>query len=301
VKYWAIGLAVMLTPAACSKRHQEPATNTSARPPPDGMVLIPRATFMMGTQRGAGYEGPPHPVTVEAFFLDRTEVTNEAFEKFVASAGHVTRAETNKESAVFVPAKQAWTVASDAMWRRPEGAGSTIDTRARHPVVHVAWSDARAFCGWRVSGGRLPTEAEWERAARGDHDRSFPWGDDPALADGGAPANTWQGRFPEHDEAADGFSGTAPVGSFPPTSFGLLDMAGNVWEWVDDVFDPNAYARAARGERPRPTSGKDERVIRGGSWLCGPGHCIGFRVAARGHARAEEPTNHVGFRCAKSS
>jgi formylglycine-generating enzyme required for sulfatase activity len=275
------------------------------------MAYIPAGTFVMGTDSGASYEGPAHEARTDAFFLDRTEVTNEAFAMFVAATHHVTVAEQHGNSLVFDVAQHRWTVVDGASWQHPEGAGSSVDAtappcapgapmgfggaagrarvpavegRARHPVVHVAWADAAAYCAWR--GGRLPTETEWERAAHGTLDARarFPWGDGLALADGRAAANTWQGKFPDHDDGSDGFRGTAPVGSFAPTSFGLYDMAGNVWEWTADRFDAHS----------------DDRAIRGGSWLCSPEHCIGFRIAARGHAAPDEPTNHVGFRCLRS-
>jgi sulfatase modifying factor 1 len=274
-----LDLAVLaLTFGACARDSAPPPE------PPAGMVFVPGGSFEMGTNSGAGFEGPAHEQEVAAFFLDRTEVTNEAFAGFVAATGHVTAAETHGSSAVFDAAHGEWHVVDGATWRHPEGPASTVEDRARHPVVHVAWSDANAFCAWR--GARLPGEAEWERAARGTRRGArFPWGNEPTLAGGRAAANTWQGQFPREDLGADGFRGTAPVASYPPTGYGLYDMAGNVWEWTADWFDRNAR----------------ERAIRGGSWLCAEGHCIGYRVAARGHAFPDEPTNHLGFRCALSA
>jgi formylglycine-generating enzyme required for sulfatase activity len=265
---------------------------------PDGMALVPGGTFVMGTSAGAGFEGPPHRVTIAAFFLDRSEVTNDAFARFVRATRHVTTAERDGESSVFVPLRHAWSVIPGATWRHPEGPASTIDFRGAHPVVHVSWGDASAYCAW--AGGRLPTEAEWERAARGGVDGArFPWDD----ADDGtvAHANTWQGRFPDRDLGTDGFRGTAPVGHFAPNAYGLFDMAGNVWEWTADWFDPRAYEGADGAIDPRGPDRGTERVIRGGSWLCSATHCIGYRAAARGKARPGEGTNHIGFRCARSA
>jgi formylglycine-generating enzyme required for sulfatase activity len=260
-----------------------------AKPPP-GMVLIPAGTFTMGTDRGATFEGPAHAASVRAFFLDAFEVTTEAFAKFASEASYVTTAEKVGESSVFDPKSHAWAVVKHADWKHPDGTKTAA--RAKDPVVHVAWSDADAYCRW--SGGRLPTEIEWERAARGGLESArFPWGDDDVVPeDGGRPrANVWQGRFPDRDDGADGFRGIAPVGSFPPNAFGLFDMAGNVWEWTDTFFDAaSAGDPAAR-----------ERVIRGGSWLCSASHCVGYRTAARGKAVAGEGTNHVGFRCARTA
>lgn len=235
----------------------------------------------MGTDRGMPFEGPPHSETVRAFFLDTHEVTNAAFAKFVSATSYVTTAEKIGESSVFDAETHEWTVVKNAKWRTPRGPGTSA--RDGDPVVHVAWSDANAYC--RFVGGRLPTEIEWERAARGGLDSArFPWGNDAIGGDAGSyRANVWQGRFPEHDDGSDGFRGIAPVGSFPPNAFGLFDMAGNVWEWTDAFFDAD----------------HSERVIRGGSWLCSPTHCLGYRTAARGKAVAEDGTNHIGFRCAR--
>ncbi|HVH45675.1 MAG TPA: formylglycine-generating enzyme family protein [Labilithrix sp.] len=268
-----------------------PSAERATPPAPQGMALIEGGAFMMGTDRGATFEGPPHRAVVRPFFLDVHEVTNERFATFVTATHHVTAAEKIGESSVFVSRLHAWSVIRGANWRHPDG--SKVGGRPRDPVVHVSWSDADAYCRW--SGGRLPTEVEWERAARGGLESAqFPWGDDDAeskAADGRLRANVWQGRFPDRDDAVDGFHGLAPVGSFPPNPFGLFDMAGNVWEWTDTLFEegkPSAIESAPR-----------ERVIRGGSWLCSASHCVGYRTAARGKAIADEGTNHIGFRCAR--
>lgn len=252
------------------------------------MVLIREGAFTMGTDRGAPFEGPPHRETTGSFFLDVYEVTNARFARFVAATTYVTTAETAGESSLFT--NHRWVVAKKVTWKHP----SESDRAARddEPVVHVSWADATAFCHW--AGGRLPTEIEWERAARGGVEAArYPWGDDDVAskdARGRARANVWQGRFPEHDDAADGFSGIAPVGSYSPNGFGLFDMAGNVWEWTDTFFGSE--------DAGRPNENR-ERVIRGGSWLCSASHCVGYRAAARGKAIAGEGTNHIGFRCAR--
>ena len=264
----------------------------------------------------------PHTVTVDAFHLDRTEVTNADFARFVAATGYRTTAEQPVDwealrrelpegtprpddaalqpgSLVFVPTtapvplddeRQWWRWTPGANWRQPAGPASTIDSLATHPVVHVSHTDAMAFCAWM--GKRLPTEAEWEYAARGGlDDKRFSWGDDPITP---ARANVWQGAFPVADRGDDGYRGTAPVGSFPANGYGVADMAGNVWEWTADLFVAGSMEGAM-------ATGPEERVIRGGSFLCHASYCTGYRVAARMHATRATTLMNTGFRCAAST
>jgi sulfatase modifying factor 1 len=255
-------------------------------------------------------------VTLSPFGLDATAVTNAAFATFVKETGHVTDAERWGSSAVFhlaftgdradvltsVDGAGWWLGVRDACWRRPEGPGSSIGDRAHHPVVHVSWHDAQAYAAW--AGKRLPTEAEWEYAARGGLEGArFPWGDE-LLPGGRWPLNVWQGRFPTHNTGEDGFLTTAPVKSYRPNGHGLWQMVGNVWEWCADRFSPDTYAR---GEAVDPT-GPDEdsavgdaRVMRGGSYLCHASYCYRYRVAARSSNTPESSSGNLGFRCASAA
>lgn len=248
----------------------------------------------MGTGDGVWFEGPPHSAEAGAFFMDRHEVTNRQFTQFVDATGYATEAEGVGWALVFDVATRAWGPVDGADWRHPEGNGSTIEGREDHPVVHVSLADATAYAAW--AGKRLPTEAEWEWAARGGmQDAKYPWGDE--LTPGGRHlANIWQGRFPDHDDAADGFASTAPVGQFAPNGYGLHDMAGNVWEWTADRFAPYP-AEPARDDAD--AAGPAEQVIRGGSWMCSANYCSGYRVAARQKTEPDSALNNLGFRCAR--
>ena len=245
--------AFMIAGGACGP--PAPAT------PPPAMVLVPGGTFRMGTAGGPEHEGPEHPVEVAAFYLDRHEVTVAEFETFVRATGYRTEAETIGWSGVFDVARQDWGPVTGASWRHPDGPGSTV--AADEPVAQVSWNDATAFAAW--SGKRLPTEAEWERAARGGVEgAAYVWGDE--LRPGGRPvANWWQGEFPTRDTGEDGFRGRAPVGRFAPNAFGLVDMAGNVWEWCADWYDDSYYRFSQDRNPPGPFFGA-RRVLRGGSW-----------------------------------
>ena len=281
------GLALLL--AACS--HRPAADHT-------GMVLIQGGEFDMGATRGHPFEGPVHRVRVDNFYLDETEVTNRQFASFVEATGFVTESEKQASSGVFDPAVGEWTLVEGASWRHPEGPGSTVDGREDSPVVHISWNDADAYARW--AGKRLPTEAEWEYAARGGlKDSVYPWGDQ-LLPDGRHRANVWQGTFPLRDELLDGFGGIAPVKRFPPNGYGLYDMAGNVWEWVQDWYDPGYYGHSPQKNPSGPSSGK-ERVHRGGSWMCSENYCQGYRVAARQKTTPETALNNLGFRCAANA
>ncbi len=277
------------------------------------LVALEGGTFVMGTDGGYGYpadgEGPTHDVQLTPFAIARHAVTNAQFAAFVAATGHRTEAERYGWTFVFagllpddfpptraVAGAEWWRQVHGAAWDHPEGPDSGLQGRDDHPVVHVSWNDAQAFCAW--SGTRLPTEAEWEYAARGGlvHHR-FPWGDE--LEPGGAHRmNVFQGRFPERDTGADGFIGTAPVGAFEPNGHGLFQMTGNVWEWTADWFDPGYYARSPRADPRGPEDG-EARVMRGGSYLCHTSYCNRYRVDARSSNTPDSSTGNLGFRVAR--
>ncbi len=268
----------------------------------------------MGTNGGYGYvqdgEGPAHEIVLSPFSISRHTVTNEQFAAFVAATGHRTEAEAYGWSFVFsgflpddfpttrsVVGSPWWRQVEGADWAHPEGPDSTMDGRSEHPAVHISWSDALAFCDW--SGTRLPTEAEWEFAARGGlSERRFPWGDE--LEPGGQHRmNVFQGTFPRHNTVADGYPGTAPVQAFAPNGFGLRQMTGNVWEWTADWFDRTYYAHSPRRNPSGPGRG-ETRVMRGGSYLCHASYCNRDRVDARSSASPDSSTGNLGFRVARS-
>jgi len=319
----------------------------SRRPPnsaPEGMVWIPGGEFSMGCAdpRGLPDGGPDpmadarpiHRVRLDGYWMDVRTVTNGQFAAFVADTGYRTVAERAPRpedfpgappenlvagSIVFTPPPQAvplrdgpaahlrwWAYVPGACWRQPLGPESSIAGRDDDPVVHVAYEDAEAYAAW--AGKRLPTEAEWEFAARGGlAGKVYPWGDEFRAA-GRWLANTWQGRFPIENTAADGFAGIAPAGSYAPNGYGLFDMAGNVWEWCSDWYRPDTYARSARRglvENPRGPAdshdpqepGQPKRVQRGGSFLCSDQYCARYIVGTRGKGEISSGTNHIGFRC----
>lgn len=292
------------------------------------MVWIPAGTFWRGSAESPDSQ-PVNEVELDGFWLDRTEVTNAQFAAFVKATGYMTVAERPPDPAQFpgappellVPGSIVftprggetdlsrplswWSYVPGADWRHPEGPQSSIEARADHPVVHVCWEDAAAYARW--AGKRLPTEAEWEYAGRGGLDRKrYAWGDE-LLPGARWQANIWQGRFPSENSREDGFSATAPVGTFPPNGFGLHDMSGNVWEWCEDWYRPDAY-RSSPAKRPKgPESSFDpmepgvaKRVQRGGSFLCSDTYCVRYEVGARGKGAPDSAANHVGFRCARS-
>ncbi|WP_370542021.1 formylglycine-generating enzyme family protein [Amycolatopsis sp. FDAARGOS 1241] len=267
-----------------------PATNT------DGLLVLPGGTFRMGTDDADGFpddrEGPVREVTVAPFAIDAFAVTNARFAEFVDATGYRTDAEKFGWTYVFAkfvpsalrkgaprPQQTPWWIGvSGAYWRAPEGPGSDVSLRQDHPVVHVSWTDALAYCAW--AGRRLPSEAEWEYAARGGLDQArFPWGDE--LTPGGEHrCNIWQGRFPVHNTEEDGHVGTAPVDAFQPNGFGLYNVSGNVWEWCADWF------------------GTGNRSMRGGSYLCHESYCNRYRVAARTGNTPDSSSGNTGFRTA---
>lgn len=260
----------------------------------DGMVFIKGGAYRMGDDDAMPYEGPAHEVGVDSFWIDATEVTVAQFARFVGATGYKTDAEKFGWSGVFDTSSGEWTRCDGADWRHPEGPSS--GARPDEPVCQVSWNDADAYARW--AGKRLPTEAEWEYAARGGlAGKKYAWGDE--LRPGGRPvANWWQGRFPTENTKEDGFVGRAPVGSFPPNGYGLYDTAGNVWEWCSDWFAGDYYSSSPRRNPTGPATGA-ERSMRGGSWLCSENYCTNYRVAARGHATADTGLDNVGFRCAK--
>jgi formylglycine-generating enzyme required for sulfatase activity len=296
------------------------------------MVWIPGREFSMGSDEPEFPDARPwHQVHVDGFYMDRTEVTNEQYSAFVRATGYVTVAERIPDardypgaspekliagSVVFSPPAHAvplnnpyqwWSFVKGANWRHPEGPQSGLRGRMNHPVVQVAYDDAVDYCSW--AGGRLPTEAEFEFAARGGlvHKR-YVWGDE-FRPESKFMANTFQGEFPQTNTAEDGYIGAAPVGSFPANGYGLFDMAGNVWEWTSDWYRPDYYqtlaasGKVARNPRGPSASfdpgepGVPKRVQRGGSFLCTEQYCSRYMVGARGRGAPDTGTNHVGFRC----
>jgi sulfatase modifying factor 1 len=305
-------------------------------PAPDGTVWIPAGEFSMGTQEEMFTDTRPvHRVAVNGFWMDKTEVTNEQFSKFVNATNYITVAERKPKaedypgadpanlvagSVVFSPPSRAvplndhmqwWAYVPGANWRHPEGPESDLKGREKHPVVHIAWEDANVFAKW--AGGRLPTEAEFEWAARGGLDRKkYPWGDE--FKEGNKfHANTFQGHFPNTNTAEDGFISSAPVATFEPNSFGLFDVAGNVWEWCSDWYRADYYQTLAlKGSTARnPQGPKDsndptepgvaKRVMKGGSFLCTDQYCSRYMPGGRGKGAPDTGTNHLGFRLVRDA
>ncbi len=308
-----------------------------------GMVWIKPGAFLMGgdNNQAAADEYPKHKVIVDGFWMDTTAVTNKQFAAFVKATGYITTAERKPDwnelkkqlpqgtpkpddsllvaaSLVFDPPKHAvdlndytqwWAWKKGASWKHPHGPGSSIKGKDNYPVVHVSWYDAVAYCKW--AGKRLPTEAEWEWAARGGlQNKVYPWGNEPV--DAGKPkANTWQGHFPDNNTVKDKFYGLAPVSSFAPNGYGLYDMAGNVWEWCADYYNNTYYKTVSRPGGVTNPKGSltsydpDEpytkkRVIRGGSFLCNESYCTGYRVARRMKSSEDSGMEHLGFRCVQN-
>jgi sulfatase modifying factor 1 len=297
------------------------------------MLHLPGGRFTMGSERFYPEERPVRDVVVGGFWIDEHPVTNTEFRRFVAATGHTTTAEhaptleeyPDADPSLLVPgslvfvgspgpiplddATRWWTYRPGAWWRSPEGPGSSLGGRERHPVVHVTYADAAAYAAW--AGKDLPTEAEWEYAARGGLDgATYPWGEDPSPK-GRAMANTWQGRFPWENLLHDRFDRTSPVRSFPPNGYGLYDVVGNVWEWTSDWFTASHHASPDPPDPPdtpccalergvTPPAGRapmPRRVIKGGSFLCAPSYCLRYRPAARQGETVDTSTGHLGFRC----
>ena len=282
-----------------------------------GMARIRGGEYRMGTEDRSGFpadgEGPVRPVAVDTFRIDIAAVSNAQFAEFIAATGYRTEAEAFGWSYVFhllasdaikrrtpqrPDATPWWIPVSGAWWATPEGPGSDIDDRLDHPVVHVSWNDALAYCDW--AGTRLPTEAEWEYAARGGLDqRRYPWGD-KLTPKGEHRCNIWQGAFPQVNTSADGWVGTAPVDAYKPNGYGLYNTAGNVWEWCADWFSPSHHLRADARNPQGPAHGQ-RRVLRGGSYLCHRSYCNRYRVAARSSNTPDSTAGNLGFRCVRSA
>jgi formylglycine-generating enzyme required for sulfatase activity len=282
----------------------------------DEMVKLEGGVFWMGSDDPEGFpadgEGPVREITLSGFYIDAHPVTNREFSEFVKASGYFTESEQLGWSFVFaghIPAEQFgvlvqatvpgaswWCQVYGADWTHPAGPDSSIAGRLDHPVVHVSWHDAQAYCAW--AGKRLPTEAEWEYAARGGLVQAvYAWGNELQPA-GKHRCNIWQGNFPVLDLAEDGYAGTSPVQAFPPNGFGLYDMAGNTWEWCADWFHPTHHAAAARVNPHGPSSGS-AKVIRGGSYLCHWSYCNRYRVAARTSNTPESAATNISFRCVR--
>jgi formylglycine-generating enzyme len=316
---------------------------SSTKQAPPGMVWIPGGEFTMGTDSNLGWpdEKPAHQVRVAGFWMDETDVTNAQFRKFVEATGYVTTAEKPVDAAeilrqsppgtptppkenlvpfamVFTPTsgpvkilgpevqRQWWKRTPGACWRQPEGPGSSIEGMDDHPVVHVSWFDAVAYAKW--AGKRLPTEAEWEFAARGGLDnKPYVWGDDKPT-DTKIHANLWQGEFPHKNTAKDGYERTSPVKTFKPNGYGLYDMSGNVWQWCSDWYQIDLYRhRAGKGVIENPTGPEKSfdprqpysplRAQKGGSFLCNDAYCTRYRPSARHGCTPDTGMSHMGFRC----
>jgi sulfatase modifying factor 1 len=305
----------------------------------EGMVWIEGGKFTMGASDNQGRqdEYPQHPVQVNGFWMDVTEVTNAQFAAFTAATGYITTAEKKPDweeikkqvpvgtpkppDSLLVPsslvfaassspiplndASQWWRWTTGANWKHPQGPASDLKGKEKYPVVQISWDDANAYAKW--AGKRLPTEAEWEYAARsGMQGKVYTWGDEP-VNQGKQKANIWQGRFPDDNKALDGYTGSAPVKSFMPNSYGLYDIAGNVWEWCSDWYDETYYmsiATATAVDPKGPASSNDpqepgvpKRVVRGGSFLCHDSYCASYRVSARMKTSPDTGLEHTGFRC----
>jgi sulfatase modifying factor 1 len=285
------------------------------------LVDVPGGSFRMGSTSFYPEEAPIHTVIVDGFAIERHPVTNTQFAEFVSATGYVTIAERELDlsqypgaapadlvpgALVFRPTagpvdlrdwRQWWDWVPGASWRHPLGPDSGIDGKADHPVVQVAYADAQAYARW--AGRRLPTEAEWEYAARAGTTTTYPWGDDVAPC-GRLMANTWQGKFPYRNDGADGWVGTSPVGAFPPNGFGLVDMIGNVWEWTTTVYAAHHRPGGAQQISACCAPAVDPTInqtLKGGSHLCAPEYCHRFRAAARSPQSQDSATTHIGFRC----
>lgn len=294
---WLIAFVSLGLVACDDARDQQVAECTSPTAQANTQpIALPAGQFTMGEKAIYPEEGPPRSVRVAAFDIDPTEVTNQQFGAFIAATGYVTDAEKNQPGfnvpggAVFtVPTPNNpswWRFVEGANWRHPEGPDSSIDGKAFEPVVQISYRDAEAYASW--AGRRLPSEAEWEYAAKGGSTTTFVWGEE-RNPDGKEMANSWQGAFPIHNSVRDKFERRAPVGCFPANGFGLYDMIGNVWEWTQTVYQPN-----------HQPSMETSYAIKGGSFLCAPNFCQRYRAPARQAQEGSFSTNHIGFRTVAS-
>ena len=313
-------------------QHRADAMAPPGPAPDNDMVWIPGGTFLMGSDDHYPEEAPAHAVTVSGFWIDRHQVTNAAFRRFVKATGYITVAERAPDAAFYPGALPEMLVAGSVVfrqppgrvplgshyawwdwqagadWRHPDGPASTLNGRERHPVVHVAWEDVTAYATWTAKA--IPIEAEWEFACCGGHDGwPYAWGQELAPK-GRMLANYWQGAFPWQNLALDGYERTAPVGSFPPNDYGVFDMIGNAWEWTADWYAPRheapspccAASRSPRGSEAESVDVRDaaaipRRVLKGGSYACAENYCRRYRPAARMAHPIDTGTNHIGFRC----
>jgi formylglycine-generating enzyme len=323
------------TPKASESPNSEAGAKSEASAPDPGMLWIPGGTFRMGSEDFYPEERPVHEVTVDGFWMDSCLVSNAQFARFVTETGHVTLAERPLNAADFpgappenlVPGSMLfrktqaavnlrdytnwWAWVPGTSWRHPRGPASSLEGLEDHPVVHVAYEDAEAYA--RAAGKELPSEAEWEFAARGGlAGKTFSWGDEH-FPDGKAMANSWQGEFPWENTLVDGYEGSSPVGCFPPNGYGLYDMAGNVWEWTSDWYVPRHAGEVVKAcctpVNPRVVSADQSydpaqpqfriprKVVKGGSHLCAPNYCLRYRPAARQPQMVDTSMNHLGFRC----
>ncbi len=289
------GMKMTETVAANKKEAPEiERTNANSRVRTNEMVLIKGGTFLMGSDHGMQYESPVHEVAVKSFRMDEHETTVAEFEKFVAETGYVTEGEKIGWSGVFSAKDKSWIRCDGVSWRNPDCGDKKPNSN--EPVSQVSWNDANAYAKW--SGKRLPTEAEFEYAARGGLvQNEYSWGDE--LKPNGKPvANWWQGEFPSNDKKEDGFNGRAPVMSFAPNGYGLYDMAGNVWEWTQDWYADDYYKWSSK-DNPAGAFAGEEKTIRGGSWLCAENYCTNYRAAGRSHSPTDTALNNLGFRLVK--
>ena len=325
-------------PSSTANSTVSPGSDTAST---ENMVFVQGGTFRMGgdNKQASEDEYPKHSVKVDGFWIDKSEVTNAQFAAFVAATGYVTTAERAPDweelkktlpagtpkpaDSLLVPASLVfhqtsgpvdlhnysswWTWEKGADWKHPEGPRSSLTGRENYPVVQVSWFDAMAYCKW--AGKRLPTEAEWEFAARGKlADEIYPWGNQP-VKEGRSKTNSWDGEFPYNNIKTDGYVKLAPVGSYSPNSYGLYDMAGNVWEWCSDWYDAKYYQQFAGSEAVNPSGPSSsfdpeeptvpKRSMRGGSFLCNDDYCSGYRVARRMKSSPDTGLEHTGFRCVK--
>lgn len=282
------------------------------------MVKLDGEVFLMGTDSDEAFpedgEGPVRKIQLDGFYIDRFAITNEQFAEFVKATeyqteserlgwsfvfqGHIPKERYNELVAATVPGASWWCRVNGAGWKHPEGPDSTINNRPHHPVTHVSWNDAQAYCAW--AGKRLPTEAEWEFAARGGlEQKTYPWGDD-LIPQNQHLCNVWQGTFPYLDLGEDGYTGPAPVDAFPPNGYGLHNVTGNIWEWCNDWFDAVYHTTATRLNPVGPPRGTS-KVMKGGSYLCHASYCNRYRPAARTSNTPDSATTNIGFRCVRDA
>lgn len=301
-------------PVSISAASAQPSA-TQQQPHSAGMCSLAGGRFLMGTDYPFGFpadgEGPVRAIDLSSFAIDASPVTNAQFAEFITATGYLTEAERFGSSFVFwmhlpedrfeglvadtVAAAPWWCLVHGAFWKQPEGPGSNLVERSNHPVVHVSWNDAQAYANW--AGKRLPTEAEWEFAARGGLEQKlYPWGDE-LNPEGKHLCNIWQGEFPRHNTLEDGFNGTCPVDAFPPNGYGIYSSVGNVWEWCADWFSTEPAER--QGIDPRGPSEGQAKMMKGGSFLCHASYCNRYRVAARTSNTPDSSTSNIGFRCAR--